>query len=641
MFKISDDVPGSCQLMLGNEAIARGALEAGVQVCTGYPGTPSSEIIDTLATIAKDMNIYVEWSANEKVATEVAAAASFASLRSMSTMKNAGMNVASDFLQHHNLSGTGKHGGGMVVVVCDDPGGHSSSDEQDTRWIAKSADVPLFVPDDAQDAKDLMKWAFEISETYKVYCMLRSYTRLSHATGTVKVGELPRLKREAHFDTSQHITPETPFIVQLHKTAHKRQDRIQEVFESCPYNWYEGPDKPDLLIICSGSGSPCSREAIDILGLGESVGILKLATLWPFPKRLAQKHLSLVKRVLVVEETDPFIELHVKEIVADTKELAGKVKVYGQGSGHMSHCGEVTPDKVIGVLSKIFRKEYIPRDSTYAHKVDDISNQMLAPRGAIWCPGCPHRASFWSLKQALRKDRRNGFTVGDVGCYTLDIWPYGYHVTNLLHGMGTGLGLGSGFGQLGRFNFNQPVVSICGDSTFYHSSMPAIVNAVHHNANMLAMILDNNIAAMTGFQPHPGTSTDAVGNPAKVVDIADFCRSLGCKIAVQDPFDIKGTTNKILEFLKDETGVRVIVMRRACDLIRMRQRKRQPYKVYVGEDKCKGKKCSYCTEAFACPGLTIVSESGKAQIVEGICVGCGVCVDVCPSKAIIREETVK
>ena len=638
MFKLSDNAPSSPQLMLGNEAIARGALEGGVQFCTGYPGTPSSEIIDSLAAVAKEMDIYVEWSTNEKVATEEAAAASFAGLRSLTTMKNAGINVASDFLQHHNLSGTGAKGGGMVVVVCDDPGGHSSSDEQDTRWVAKSADVPLLVPDNAQDAKDLVKWAFELSETHKVYCLLRSHTRLSHATGTVKLGELPRLGRAAAFDTSQTITPETPFIVELHKAAHERLGKIQEVFESSPFNWYEGPDNPELLMICCGSGSPCSREAIDLLKLEGSVGVLKLATIWPLPKRLIEKHMTHAKTALIVEETDPFLELHVKEIVADSEALAGKIKVYGKGSGHIKHYGELTPDTVVGALSRIFKKEYVPREVNYAQKVQDISKQMLVDRGAIWCPGCPHRASYWSLKEAFRKEKRDSFGIGDVGCYTLDIWPYGYHVTKLLHGMGTGLGLGSGFGQLGRFGFNQPVVSVCGDSTFFHSSIPALVNAIYNNSNMIAVILDNGSAAMTGFQPHPASGFNAVGDPAAAIDIAEFCRSLGCKVAVLDPFDIKGTTDKIREYLKDEDGVRVLVLRRMCELMRMRNDKKQLYKVSVNEDKCTGEKCSYCTKVFACPGLTLGSESGKAQIVEGMCPGCGVCVDICPTRAIVREE---
>ena len=637
MFKISDDSPGSAQLLLGNEAIARGALEAGVQVIVGYPGTPSSEIIGSLAPIAKEMDIHVEWAINEKVATEQAAAASFAGLRSMATMKNAGINVASDFLQHHNLSGTGRHGGGMVVVVCDDPNGHSSSDEQDTRWLAKSADVPLFAPDDAQDAKDLLKYAFEISETYKTYCVLRSFTRVSHSTGTVKVGELPSSKREAAFDASQIITPETPFIVQLHESAHKRQEKVREEFESCPFNWYEGPDKPELLIMCSGSGSPCSREAVDLLGLEGSVGMLKLATLWPFPQKLIREHLARARQVLVVEETDPFIELHVKELVADSSDLAGKVKVYGQGSGHLPHCGELTPDRVVRALSRFFDKEYVPRDTDYAQKAQEMGSRMLVPRGAIWCPGCPHRASFWSLKEALRKDHRNGFAVGDVGCYTLDIWPYGYHVTRILHGMGTGLGLGSGFGRLGRFKFDQPVISVCGDSTFFHSSVPALIDAVHNNANMIAVVMDNSITAMTGFQPHPGSDTGAAGDAANAIDIADFCRSLGCKVAVQDPFDIKGTTEKILQLLKDEDGVRVLVMRRICELLRMRKQRKEPYNITIDESKCK-EKCTYCTEHFACPGLTLDKDSRKARIVEGVCAGCGVCADICPSRAITKEE---
>ncbi|MFC2062644.1 thiamine pyrophosphate-dependent enzyme [Chloroflexota bacterium] len=278
------------------------------------------------------------------------------------------------------------------------------------------------------------------------------------------------------------------------------------------------------------------------------------------------------------------------------------------------------------------------RSSNYTQRVKNITKQLLVPRGAIWCPGCPERAGFWSLKEALRKDRRNGFASGDVGCYTLDIWPYGYHVSKLLHGMGTGMGLGCGFGQLESFGFSQPVVSVCGDSTFYHSSIPALINAIYNKSYMMVVVMDNTITAMTGLQPHPGTGYDASGNPTPVVDIADFCQALGCKVAVMDPFDIKETTAKILEFLRDESGVRVLVLRRACELVRMRKDKKQPYKVTVNEDKCKGRKCSFCTEAFACPGLTFGNDNGKAQIVEGVCVGCGVCVDICPPKAIIKEE---
>jgi indolepyruvate ferredoxin oxidoreductase alpha subunit len=644
MFKLSQDTPGYTALLMGNEAFARGAIEAGVRVCAAYPGTPSSEIPQSIANVAQEMNIHIEWSANEKVAAEVAAAASFAGLRSMVTMKNAGINVASDFLQHHNLSGIGDKGGGMVLVVCDDPGGHSSSDEQDTRWVPRSADIPLLVPTNVQNAKDLMKWAFELSETFKCYFIVRSYTRLSHSTGAVKLEGLAHDKKKAAYDTSQTITPETPFIVQLHKKAHDRLERIRDVFETCPFNWYEGPNKPELLLICCGSGSPCSREAIDLLQLEDSVGMLSVTTAWPLPKTLIQKHVSQSKQVLIVEETDPFIELHVKEIVADSEALGGKIRVYGRGSGHIDHCGEMTPEAVVTALATIFGRKYALLDPRYANRLQEIADKLLVPRGAIWCPGCPHRASFWSMMQAMKKLRRkgkDGFVVGDVGCYTLDIWPYGYNVTKLLHGMGTALGLGSGFGKLSQFGFDQPVIAVCGDSTFFHSSMPALINAIYNKSNMMVVVLENGSAAMTGFQPHPSAGFNAVGEPSPVVDIANFAANLGCKVSVIDPFNIKATTGKLLEFLKEENGVKVLVLRRKCELMRMREERKKPFEIYVDPEKCKGETCGICTKIFACPGLTFDRNTGTAKISEETCCGCGVCVDICPHKSIKREEVVQ
>ena len=390
-------------LLSGNEAIARGALEAGIQFCTGYPGTPSSEILESIIALAKKRGIYVEWSINEKVAMEAAAAASLSGLRSLVTMKNAGMNVASDFLMHHNLSGIGSRGAGMVVVVCDDPGGHSSSDEQDTRWLARSADVPLLVPDSPQDARDLVKWAFELSEIFQTYCILRSYTNLSHSYGVVQIDDLPDTEsRKATYDISETITPETPHIVALHAKAHIRSENIRELFETSNFNCYEGPERTKLLIICCGSGSPCSRDAVDILGVQDEVGILKIDTVWPLPKRLVEEHMyrSCAQHVLVVEETDPLLELHIKEVVADSSELAGKVKILGRGSGHIPHCGEMTPDSVINALTSVLKRKYTPRESGYIRRMEKLGGDFLVSRDATWCPGCPHRASFWCLKLA-------------------------------------------------------------------------------------------------------------------------------------------------------------------------------------------------------------------------------------------------
>lgn len=626
---------GSLELLLGNEAIARGALEAGVQFCAGYPGTPSSEIIGTIAQVAKERGIHVEWSVNEKVAAEGAAAASIAGLRSLATMKNAGLNVASDFLQHLSLSGTGSSGGGMVVVAADDPSAWYSGDEQDSRWFAESAVVPLLVPDSVQEAKDMMRWAFELSETFKVYCLFCSYTRLAHRTGVVKLDAIPNVKRTAGI-ISELITNEDPWTLRRVEDAFRRLEQIREVFESSPFNWYRGPSNPELLVICCGNGSPCALEAIDSLGLEDSVGILKLGTVWPIPRRLIDRYLAETKQVIVLEETDPFLELHVKEMVADSQ---NRLEVYGRNSGHIKRWGELTPNTVSEALSKVLRRGYSSIDSSYVERVENAC-EMLVNRSGGWCAGCPHRASLWAVKEAFRKDRRNGFVIGDIGCYAMDVMDSGFNLMKILHSMGAGTGVGCGLGQLGRFGFTQPFISICGDSTFFHSSIPALVNAIYNKSSMMLIVLDNTTTAMTGFQPHPGTGSSAIGEDTPVIDIADFCSSLGCKVAVRDPFDITEVTNKVLEFMRDEEGVRVLVLRRDCELVRMRREKRYPFRVEINSEMCTGEKCQYCTSVFKCPGLAFDKETGKAAIVDGICVHCGVCVDICPVKAITRKEIV-
>jgi len=635
MSNIATYPDGSRVLLQGNEAIARGALEAGAQFCASYPGTPSSEIIGTLATIAKDTGIHVEWSINEKVATEVAAAAAFAGLRSFAAMKNAGLNVAMDFLMHLNLSSIGDRGGGLVVVVCDDPQAHASGDEEDTRWAAKMADVPLLEPGGIQEAKDMTRWAFELSEEFSCYCFLRSYTRLSHSRSGVTLGKVPKPERKATFDTSKCYTP---YIAPpKHAALHEQLARVQEIFESSPFNSYNGPEQPELLIICSGSGGPCSLDAIEALNLTESVGVLKLATLWPFPKRLVERYLTRTSKVLVVEEVDPFIETHVKETVARPSAVASPPEIYGKGSGHINYYGEITPDAVIKALSRIFKLEYQARDSNYEQKARDAKG-LVIDRGMTWCPGCPHRASFFALRDAIRRDRRQAIVTGDIGCYTLDVFPYGTHQTNVLHCMGSGVGEACGFGELAQFGFEQPVIGICGDSTFFHASVPALMNAVHNKANMTVVILDNGITAMTGFQPHPGTELTATQDAATVVDMEALCRALGCRVEVKDPFDIKETSATLRELMRDENGVKVLILRRKCELLRMRQERTYPYKVWVDAERCKGDKCGYCYQVFQCPGISWDKESDKAQIQEAACVGCGACAATCPSKAIIKEE---
>jgi indolepyruvate ferredoxin oxidoreductase alpha subunit len=366
------------------------------------------------------------------------------------------------------------------------------------------------------------------------------------------------------------------------------------------------------------------------------VGILTIGTLWPFPKDWVKRYLQQTEKFLIIEEVDPFIEIHIKEALADNR-LVEK-GVYGKGSGHIPGSGEITPNKVINALVQIFNLTYSPRTSEYPNELAKAVEDLVISRGLTWCAGCPHRASFWALEKALKADARNAYVTGDIGCYTLDVFPEGKGQMNLLHAMGSGTGLAAGFGQLAKFNFKQPVVAICGDSTFFHASIPALINAVHNQSNMVQIILDNRSTAMTGFQSHPGVSYNAVGETAPAVDIEQLCATLGCRVEVCDPFDIKGTRKTMRELLKINEGVSVLILRRSCELVRMKAERIKPFTVKVIEKNCKGEECGICSSAFRCPAFVQDILTGTAKIKEEICSGCGVCVEICPFNAITREE---
>ncbi len=622
------------KFLLGNEAIARAALENGINFASGYPGTPSSEIIQTLAKHAKDSNLHVEWSTNEKVAAEVAAAAAFAGLKSLVGMKNAGLSVALDFLTHLSMTGLGNNSGSMVVIVCDDPDAHSSGDETDSRWLSRFSYAPLVEPSSISEAKELMAWTMDLSAKFDCHFMLRSYTRLSHASSMVELKAINKNLKIARTDSSVSISP---YLARpKHALLLEKLAQIRNYFESCPYNEYSGPENPELIIVCDGSGCLCAQDAIDILNLRLKVGILKLCTLWPFPKTAVVKHLDKTNRILVAEEVDPFVENLVKEALADASRT-GKT-IFGKESGHIPAYGEITPDRIIAALTKIFNLTYEPRPKKYETELTIEAGPLIQARGLAWCPGCPHRATFWAVEKAIKKDGRNAYLVGDIGCYTLDVFPGGKKQINLLHAMGSGAGLACGFGQLARFGYEQPVISICGDSTFFHSTIPALINAVSNGSNMLQIILDNQATAMTGFQSHPGTNRNAVGEPAHPVDIEALCTSLGCKVTVSDPFDVRGSIRVIRDLIKKEAGVQVLIMRKTCELLRNKTEKSIPFNISIDTQKCKGEECGICRKQFRCPALALDAETGITAIRGDLCCGCGVCTDICPFNAIIKEE---
>jgi indolepyruvate ferredoxin oxidoreductase alpha subunit len=643
MANIEIDAPGTSQLFIGNEAIARGALEAGIGFAAAYPGTPSSEILGSLAQVAKKIGIYAEWSINEMVAMEAAAGASFAGIRALAAMKQNGINVVSDFLANLVMSGTGK--GGLVLVSCDDPSAISSSNEQDTRPIAKWLDIPLVEPGDFQEAKDMTKWLFDLAEELGTLCILRSVTRIAHARGNVKLGELPAKQHKAHFDQIhdlKNVMPTTfmPLPSSLrHFFLHMKLDKAREKFESSPFNRYVGPDKADLLIITGGSCWLYSQDAIEALKLRDKVGILKLGTLWPLPERFVTEHLNKSDKVLFVEEIDPFLERSVMELAGNFPPNAVRPTFYGKRSGHINAYGELNPDMVIKAISTILGLTYQARDIDYGKKAEALVKSSVPERSMTFCAGCPHRATFWSIKNALKLDGRDGFVTGDIGCYSLALGPAGFFQVRTMHCMGGGAGVANGLGKLGQFGFDQPVIAVVGDSTFYHATIPALINGIYNQSKFILLILDNNATAMTGFQPHPGTGMTAMGEPTKVVSMEALCRSLGAHVEVCDPFDFKGTTMTLLKMMADDGGVKVAIMRRQCELVRAKKEK-TPYKVHVDVEKCIGEDCGcdrLCTRIFLCPGLIWDKKTGKSRIDEVICSGCGVCVDICPQGAIIRE----
>ncbi len=526
MSLIAQDAPGKTILLMGNEAIARGALEAGVKVCAAYPGNPSSEIIGSLSFVADALDLHVEWSVNEKVAMEVVAAASFAGLRGLCSMKQNGLNVAADFLLNLNLSGTQ---GGLVVVVADDPGGISSTNEEDSRIFAKLGDLPLLEPATFQEAKDMTRWAFSLSEDLGLPVMLRSVTRVSHARGNVRLDVLPRPATNAHFDISRPRLAFPP--APSHKALHQKLDRARTLVESSPYNIFRGPDKPELLVITSGSGWMYCLEAVMNLGVQDRVGLLKLATTWPLPATLVFKHLKQAATILFVEEVDPFLENNVKELFAQHCMDLGLKRFYGKAAGTIPAAGEISPEIVSSALQGLLKVSYKPRPDDYAKRAREAASELVPARALGFCAGCPHRATYWAIKQALALDGREGFVLGDIGCYGLGMGPSGFSQMKTIHAMGSGAGLASGFGKLERFGLSQPVLAVCGDSTFYHAAMPALVNARYNGSHFVLLLLDNSATAMTGFQPHPGTGRTATGKDAPVLDLKTICEALGAKVA--------------------------------------------------------------------------------------------------------------
>lgn len=646
MFSVLLDEPGKHVLMMGNEAIARGAIEAGVKFCAAYPGSPSSEIIGTLARpdVAENFGHHAEWSTNEIVALEAAAGASFAGMRALCAMKQNGINVASDFLLSVIMSGSKA---GMVLVVGDDPGGHCSNNEMDSRTYARTLDAPLLEPGSIEEAKEMTRWAFELSEEIETPVIVRSVTRISHARGDLSLGEINRTQPTPRFEAYDRFLSLGTIT---HSVLHGKLEKARTLFEKSEFNKYVGPPGAELVIITCGTGWLYSQEAVRALGLEKDVGILKLGTTWPLPNQFILDNLKGVKQVLFIEETDPFLEQNVKTLLADYigSELE-VIKFFGKASGHVRSkfgpaLGEIDPDIAIQALAEITGIEYQPVDAEYAQKTQKFLSEYTSDRDLAFCAGCPHRASYWVMKNALALDGRGGFVLGDIGCYGMGAGRSGWFLNRTLHCMGSGAGVACGLGNLGKFDFDQPVIAVMGDSTFFHASLPALVNARYNGAKFTSVILDNSATAMTGFQPHPGIGVNALGNPATQVEIEEVCRGLGFHVEICDPFEVDTAVEALHDLMQRDESC-VLILRRTCALVASRQKEKD--KVTINPEKCLGDECGcarFCTRVFGCPALIWDENNQCATIDEVICTGCGVCAYLCPEGAIeveTAEELVK
>jgi len=608
------------EFLMGNQAIALGAIRAGVGVVTGYPGTPSSEILENVAK-NNPGDIYVEWSVNEKAALEVAAGAAYAGMRSIVTMKQVGLNVASDPVMSLAYIGVK---GGMVVVVADDPGPISSQTEQDTRHFGIFSKLPVFDPSSPEEAYYMIGDAFEYSEKYNTPVLFRPTTRICHGYSTFWTDPVRRKVKADGFvkDSRWVIFPRLTY--ENHLKIEARQGVISEDFSSYRFNSVSGSGKKG--IAAGGVSYAYVLEALSMLGV--DCKLFKVATPHPFPERLALEFLEGLDEVLVAEELDPVIE---KELVYLCGRHGLNIKIRGKLTGDMKNAGENSVNsitrqikKFLGlqeVSSKTAEKTCMDITEEDGTSTDDMPS--LPARPPVLCAGCPHRASFYAVKQAM-KGRKAVFS-GDIGCYTLgNARPLEMVDTCLCMGAGVTIAQGLHRAEPDTVNF-----AFIGDSTFFHTGIPGVINAVYNETDIVLVVLDNSTTAMTGNQPHPGTGVTMMGNINEKIDIGNVLKGIGVKfVRTVDPFDLELAVETVRE-AAEFRGVSAIIFKAPCIAIA------PPSPVYhVDKEKCTG--CKKCIRELGCPA--IVKDGDKAAIDASLCYGCSLCVNVCPFEAIRREE---
>ena len=613
---------GEKQFLLGNEAAVRGLIEAGISIAATYPGTPSSEIGNVLSVLAKDANIYFEFSTNEKVAMEVAATAAASGLRSFTFMKHVGMNVAADSFMTTAYSGVN---GGMVILSADDPSLFSSQNEQDTRNYAKLANVPILEPSNCQEVKDMVKYAFDLSEQFNLPVIVRTTTRVSHMRGVVEFGDVKDNSsncddhwKRGHFnkDPSQYV-PVPAFAGDMHVKLWDKIHKIEDVSNKSDFNCEIGSDKKYGLI----ASSSAFNYAHDVVKFNDlDIKILKLGFSYPFPQDKVAEFLNDVDEVFIVEEVDPIIERDTLVCVA-SKNL--NVQVHGKLDGIFPIYHEFNSDIVADGLNKVlnFKED---KEISFSQSLEKLSEDIPS-RAPVLCAGCPHRAMYYGINVAIEElglTPNDVVFASDIGCYTLGINPP-YNAADYLLSMGSSVGDGCGF----SVSTDQKVASFIGDSTFFHSGISPLINAVHNKHNFVLTVLDNRITAMTGGQPNPGIPVDGMGDEAPEVSIRKLALACGCDyVRVINPFNLEQVVKTYKEAF-ERNDAAVIISKAPCTLIKGLTRK-PPVKLV--ESNCNN--CDKCVSELACPAISKIN--GKITIDEAQCDGCSACIQVCKYGAL-------
>jgi indolepyruvate ferredoxin oxidoreductase alpha subunit len=642
---VATGAPGDRLLLLGNEAIARGAIEAGVEVVASYPGTPSSEIVETLLEVSAELGLYAEWSVNEKVAFELAAGAALTGVRSLATMKGAGLNVIMDLFLTLPYSGTR---GGLVLVVADDPGAHYSSNEQDSRFAAQWAMIPCLEPENHQEAKEMTAYAFGLSERLELPVVVRTATRLSHSSGVVELAAPGRSALTPGFNKHWKMPYRwnvygPPGPPAKHKWQLDRLPQMVREAEALKFNEVRRGSEPVAVVTC-GTGAAYVREALRHLDLEERLWLFKAGMVYPIPEEAALEVLKRCGRLLVVEEGDPVVESQLR-VLAQANGIG--IEILGrQGKAVLPRHGELGTATVREALAAMMG---LPVESDEARRaIKDEVAPLIIPRSSALCAGCSHLGTYWALRQAMgEKPEDVHIANGDIGCY--EQAGYGvkgqmpepseeatahydstvlYDFLDTLYVMGSGVSMAQGQVRAG-YKGGQ-VVAVAGDSTFFHTCMPGLVNAVWNGTKLTFVVMDNSWTSMTGHQACPATGQTASGQPAKTILVEDVARSLGVEfVEVTNPYNLEETTRALRKALAFE-GVAVVVTRGEC-MLQILRRERKYKEPYVVTEDCVA--CGECTR-LGCPAITFSATEG-AGIDPMLCVGCDLCAQLCPCGAIV------